>query len=84
MGFSTIDTTVFEGHASSTFMVEECRRKRWLVPLKQFYTPNKPNRIPWQRTATEHTEFCTYNSVSHTTYMFQPSWLSSTYSRSTL
>jgi len=83
MGFNMIDTIVLEGRASSTFMVEERRWKRWLVPFKHFYTPNKPNCIPRQRTATVHTGFCRYNSVSHISYMFQPGWLSSTYSHST-
>jgi hypothetical protein len=46
MGFNMIDTTVLEGCASSTFMVEECRQKRLLVSLKHFYTPNKLNCIP--------------------------------------
>jgi len=41
MGFNTINTIVLEGRASSTFMADECRWKRWLVPLKHFYTPNK-------------------------------------------
>ena len=46
MGFNMIDAIVLEGRASSTFMVEEGRRKRWLVPLKHFYTPNKLIYIP--------------------------------------
>jgi len=46
MCFNMIDTTVLEGCTSYTFMVEEGRQKRWLVPLKHFYTPNKLNCIP--------------------------------------
>ena len=84
MGFSMIDTAVLEGQASSTFMAEECIWKRWLVPLKHFYTPNKPNCILWERTATVHTELCRYNSVSHISYMSQSGWLSSAYSHSAL
>ena len=43
MGFNMIDTIILEGRASSTFTVEVCRQRKWLVPLKHFYTPNTAN-----------------------------------------